>query len=698
MARLIHFPCRRRGALLMSVLLAALSVMFGLDATVAMADTAPRLPVLVVHGYSDTCFGMNATAKQFGQAGDTSISAYLRSHGFPDVRNVGYYDPAAGMNFAYDDGTGGPYAYDEVSSGHCDVNVTDETKWSGPGKCKGTGTPGFGMSDPLEHIACLFAWYVHDVNVGDANHAGTAVDVVAHSMGGLVVRAAEYFSSFPADTHFTFPPPIYIRRVVTVATPHDGLQGAVAYFYNKPKFQDQEVMDMTVCKGYADTCTVTAANVGANQNDPDNKPENLRTSWIMKKLHTVTYKPGGADGRTFWALIGASVACDSWLDGRMANTCWVTDPAGPYHPFTGTDFVVQSDSMLAMPADVKIMYGKVEHFDEGAQKIIAYDSGGPAYTHEANTCFNPGLGWPMPEKVCATAPFYLNDARSGSTKAFACTASCNGNTGDAGMNDVKYTGSAVTEPYSLAQIAALLPPPPAYDTTALVLRSDYSKSYVSAELGSDYTGKTPDRLGMLRARAASPGSWEAWTEVFLSSGHIALRNNASGKYVSVELNYPGADQNELRARSDTIGPWETFDLVWNSDHTYSLWSVAVRKYVSAEMSYTGYNQYELRARADSIGPWERFLNDNAGGASGCFQYACDNLDPTQSFSTQNRAACNAGAYHRFRRHRTGRRRHAGAPLGSQLPGQLGALHPIRQRPDLLSMGRTSGSRLQRARV
>jgi uncharacterized protein with LGFP repeats len=146
--------------------------------------------------------------------------------------------------------------------------------------------------------------------------------------------------------------------------------------------------------------------------------------------------------------------------------------------------------------------------------------------------------------------------------------------------------------------------------------------YVSAELG--YTGAS---YAMLRARAATAGSWESWSEYPLGGNLIALRNNANGQFVTADLGYTGANQYELHAGAAHIGPWEEFHIITNSDGTYSLQSAANGLYVSAELAYTGSSYAELRARSSAIGPWEKFTTSTAAAPppSTCVNYGSSTI-------------------------------------------------------------------------
>lgn len=74
----------------------------------------------------------------------------------------------------------------------------------------------------IETLGRAFAWEIFN----RYTKLGKKVDVVAHSMGGLIVRAALTFvargSSPGAERGKPWPPYLYIEDVVTLSTPHDG--------------------------------------------------------------------------------------------------------------------------------------------------------------------------------------------------------------------------------------------------------------------------------------------------------------------------------------------------------------------------------------------------------------------------------------------------------------------------------------------
>jgi hypothetical protein len=79
------------------------------------------------------------------------------------------------------------------------------------------GTGGFSQDNAIEDIAQAFAWYVYN----RFSRYGESVDVVAHSMGGLVTRAAIAGWRNKISSR-SWPPYLYIEDVVTLATPHAG--------------------------------------------------------------------------------------------------------------------------------------------------------------------------------------------------------------------------------------------------------------------------------------------------------------------------------------------------------------------------------------------------------------------------------------------------------------------------------------------
>ncbi|HEV2377261.1 MAG TPA: hypothetical protein VGS19_34495 [Streptosporangiaceae bacterium] len=435
----------------------------------------------------------------------------------------------------------------------------------------------YGTKDEqIDRLGCLLAWYVWE----RYSQYGQPVNVLAHSMGGLLIRDALGQVSRHAQD---FPPELFVARVVTVATPHGGIYGLYR--------------------------VATQSDNGTNGAELDDMDP---SSSFMTMLSGSAFQRPQGYGGTFWALMGAS-------DGPYGNSAICPD-GPPNAPYDGPnlisclagngDGIVPTDSQMGMPADYKIAYG--------VQSAANYADISTQYEHEYGIpCFNLSVIGPISTNVCFDGPFYLNDGGTTSTKAWLCTRSC---------ADTSFlAGSPVTAARSLSEITTLLnravtaPAPP---SSPFVLRSWTSGNgnYVSAELG--YTG---GNYGELRARATTQGPWETWDELSLPNGDVAFRSVANGLYVTVNDQVATTDPSygELTASSPTIGPRQAFQVTYNSDGTYSVKSVDDGHYVSAELGYTGASYAMLRARAASIGPWEKYTTRT--GSLACTDYGGSTL-------------------------------------------------------------------------
>jgi hypothetical protein len=67
----------------------------------------------------------------------------------------------------------------------------------------------------IRHLAYHFAWHLYE----KASRHGRTVDIVAHSMGGLITR---YAIALTEEGHSDFPPYLRVEDVVTMGTPHGG--------------------------------------------------------------------------------------------------------------------------------------------------------------------------------------------------------------------------------------------------------------------------------------------------------------------------------------------------------------------------------------------------------------------------------------------------------------------------------------------
>jgi hypothetical protein len=176
--------------------------------TPARADTATADPLLLIHGFNDDCGA--AWNTNSGRSGDMAATTYLGNHGFGSIDEVGYYTSSAVSTDNADTSTCNEDLNTLVQT---DQNMQQCNGLPGPSSAYGT------KDDQLDRLGCLLAWYIWE----KYSQYGRTVNILAHSMGGLIVRDAIGRTSAHAQ-HFP-PQALWVARVVTVATPHGGIDG-----------------------------------------------------------------------------------------------------------------------------------------------------------------------------------------------------------------------------------------------------------------------------------------------------------------------------------------------------------------------------------------------------------------------------------------------------------------------------------------
>jgi hypothetical protein len=157
---------------------------------------------------------------------------------------------------------------------------------------------------PIAHLAYHLAWNIYDTY----SKQGRPVDVIAHSMGGLIIR---YAVAATQRHEFDFPPYLLVEDVVTMGTPHGGLRGDI------PQDISEEVNEMT----------------------PGSK--------LLKGLERNAWNPQARDG-TDWLTMG-SAADDTVTAGSGAATGDDRTPVSKYmgsaHKvwYTAADKIKHSD-------------------------------------------------------------------------------------------------------------------------------------------------------------------------------------------------------------------------------------------------------------------------------------------------------------------------------------------------------------------
>ena len=411
----------RRLALILGLLMALL-LLLGCPVPPQVGASAADLhthetPLILLHGYEDSCENafnaLNSTYTGNGPFATTTL-AYLRAHGWTTLLPMGYYNATVVSS----NGTS------DRSSALCGPGTSPDTYLpDAPGVASQCNAPGtwdastFGtVNDPIQHLACELAWFIF------ARYTvhGQPVAVLAHSMGGLLIRDA-LGQSGPGPNHDSHFPlfPLLVNRVVTVGTP-DGLTGS--YFSLPASYTDtQELNDMNASSAFMQTIQLLG-------------------------------KPRGLGG-TFWGLIGASdpaaaltsTGCPSLGTAGVPTgsiiSCLV-QLLGANGAFPDGDGIAPAQAMMAFPADYKILYGGLGQYPTPMVADLS-----TAYEHEANWCFTP--------TACLNAPFYLTDGARATTwtRAWICSYDCD----QSDLSDLNI-GSDTARPalHALAEITWLL--------------------------------------------------------------------------------------------------------------------------------------------------------------------------------------------------------------------------------------------------
>jgi hypothetical protein len=453
-----------------------------LAAAASAADAS--IPLLLLHDADDDC----ASAWRA-----TSAAAYLTAAGFTTLDPVGYYGSTRGGTAAGDS-----------APGVCTENLQRLPPLPGLGRFPGVDrcdalepdSRVYGTGDDhLNRLSCLLAWYVYE----RYTQFGKPVDVLAHGMGGLLVRDAIGATGIAARD---FPPhPLWVTDVVTVATPHGGIDGTSA--------GGAEVDDMRAGRPFM-------ASIAAFQ------------------------RPQGYGG-TRWALVGSS-----------AQVSFQAGAAGGR--------VVAAASQMAMAADEKIVYGtggtgavdgRSFLEDRGADPIPARTCAGCAGTPGGDARPAPRALPAIAAELRAEAPPAL-PSRELTMRSTANDKYVSAELGYGRQNPLYGTlrARAAVQGDWERWTAVQLP------SGHWAIRSDDSGLYVAAELG-----RGGDDYNELRARTdfADLGPWELFDAVPNPDGSFSLQLADLDRdyyYVTAELSMSGPRYGLLRARNSSVGPWE----------------------------------------------------------------------------------------------------------------------------------------------
>ncbi|MBE9376300.1 hypothetical protein IQ251_17765 [Saccharopolyspora sp. HNM0983] len=152
-------------------------------------------PVYFVHGWGDE-------AKDCTDTWGNAVEHFAETEGMAPskLHMLQYYDGDYADDDACNERAGGELTYADIS-GDGENDGTNDTR--------------------IRHVAAAFAHQLAD------EHDGEKIDIVAHSMGGLITRVAllgtaQGWDDFPTDSDGS-PAELNVDDVVTLGTPHQGV-------------------------------------------------------------------------------------------------------------------------------------------------------------------------------------------------------------------------------------------------------------------------------------------------------------------------------------------------------------------------------------------------------------------------------------------------------------------------------------------
>jgi pimeloyl-ACP methyl ester carboxylesterase len=189
-----------------------LSVMFvlALVAPTSGASKPAARPVYFIHGWNlsantdcaATWSKMTQSFRDWGLKGNTDLT-HVQA-GEVGFHTVGYYHGDLNCNTPIN-----------ANGDHSKVLPPQQAPLPGPQPHReGSHT----ANTPIEHLAHHLAWNIYETY----SSRNQPIDVVAHSMGGLIIR----YALAATQRHVAdFPPYLLVEDVVTLGTPHGGSRG-----------------------------------------------------------------------------------------------------------------------------------------------------------------------------------------------------------------------------------------------------------------------------------------------------------------------------------------------------------------------------------------------------------------------------------------------------------------------------------------
>ncbi len=185
----------------------------GEQAHAASIPANTTTPVILIHGFqprtAPSPLGPTTDCKAYFEGPSGGVKTYLQETHSINNAQVTWSGPIHYVGY---------YNNDAFSPDNCDVDLRQQAS-----HCTSyyAGNDGTNQED-IRHLGCEFAWYLW-TNYSSKHQT---VQIVAHSMGGLVMRWALYAAQF--DNRL--PHDLLVQNIVTFDTPHGGVPPGFALF------------------------------------------------------------------------------------------------------------------------------------------------------------------------------------------------------------------------------------------------------------------------------------------------------------------------------------------------------------------------------------------------------------------------------------------------------------------------------------
>lgn len=298
----------------------------------------------------------------------------------------GYEDPTGGPTPGFDCGNywgAGKQAFQ--NSGWAPYNLKTVKYYKGDTNCDVDLGTNASRDTSIESMGNALARYIYN----NYSRYGVSVDVVAHSMGGLIIRSAitgtQNAGSAPFNS-YSWPPYLDVQDVATLGTPYEG--------------SDWFSSEICVIIGAGNQCAEMTVN------------SPFLKTWITAHDNPQAYYLNGRGG-TDWTFIG------SWADETVT-------PQNSSLEWSNEDEIVGHKVMYLNPAGCSLVQSQPNCF--GHMDLVYTWPGGP---YSAYSCdyFNPcdqspayylghgddiwvsdswtySANWPSPVEAAANADYY----------------------------------------------------------------------------------------------------------------------------------------------------------------------------------------------------------------------------------------------------------------------------------------------------